>query len=140
MNDILTQIVTQLRDDAPQPLVAAGVLLVLVGAGHLVGLASSRLLLRARRDDRYARLTRGVVRDLVGSWMELQAHLWVDSRDPERADASLSQVRTRAMAAARHALREAGFTLSPDTTTALAVHPVDVRVTTDTEPTSDPGA
>lgn len=78
--------------------------------------------------------------ELAGSWMELQAHLWVDTKDPERADAGLSQLRSRAMAAARHALREAGFTLSPDTTTALAVPPLDVRVATDTEHTSDSGA
>jgi len=80
------------------------------------------------------------LRELAGSWMELQAHLWVDIEDAERADASLSQVRSRAMAASRHALREAGFTLSPDTTTALAVPTLDVRVATDTERSTDPGA
>ena len=74
-----------------------------------------------------------------GSWMELQAHLWVDTRDPEQADASLSTVRTRAMAAARAALRDAGFTLSPDTTTALTMSPLDVRLGSDHDANADAG-
>src|SRR6056297_2321240 len=75
MNDILTQIVAELRDKAPQLLVSAGVLIVLVGAGHLVGLGASRLLRRARRGDRYARLTRRIVRwafTLFGVLLALQ--------------------------------------------------------------------
>jgi small-conductance mechanosensitive channel len=69
-----------------------------------------------------------------GSWMELEANLWVDIRDPEKSDGSLSTVRTRAMVATRRALLDAGFTLSSDTTTALAVPPLDVRVTRTTDP------
>jgi small-conductance mechanosensitive channel len=78
--------------------------------------------------------------DFVGSWVDLGAHLWVNTQDPEKADASLSQVRTRAMAAARAALLEAGFRLSADTTTSLAVRPVHVRMDTVPahEPESDP--
>lgn len=293
MESILADILSQLQEQAPKLLVSGGVLFVFVGIGHLVGLGAARLLRRARRGDRYARLTRRVVRwtftlfgvllvlqylgytavatsvlatggvaavvlgfafkeigenmlagiflafsrsfdvgdliesgglrgvvrtidlrathirtadgcdifipssqifrqplmnftrdglrrgsftvgidygddpmralgvlreavtsvrgvlnepapafelhELAGSWMELQAHLWVDTKDPERADASLSQVRSRAMAATRHALREAGFTLSPDTTTALAVPPLDVRLANEPERPTDSG-
>ncbi len=80
--------------------------------------------------------------EFAGSWMELKAHLWVDTRDPEQQDASLTQVRTRAMSATRLALRDGGFTLSSDTTTALAVPPLDVRLGSDASPesTPDPGA
>jgi len=85
--------------------------------------------------------TRGVIDDpaptfqlsqFSGSWMELEATLWVDVRDPEESDGSLSTVRTRAMVATRAALLEAGFTLSSDTTTALALPPLQVRL----DPTS----
>jgi small-conductance mechanosensitive channel len=89
--------------------------------------------------------TRGVLEDPApafelaefgGSWMELKAHLWVDTKHPERSDASLTQVRTRAMIASRSALRDAGFTLSPDTTTALALPPLDVRLDAGVAPES----
>lgn len=88
---------------------------------------------------------RGVVADpppafqlaqFTGAWMELEAHLWVDIRDPEKSDGSLSTVRTRAMVAARAALLDAGYTLSSDTTTALAVPPLTVRVDGVPDPTS----
>lgn len=72
----------------------------------------------------------------TGSWMELEAHLWVDIRDPEKSDGSLSTVRTRAMMAARAALLDSGFTLSSDTTTALAVPPLSVRVESAPDPKS----
>lgn len=71
----------------------------------------------------------------TGSWMELEANLWVDIRDPEESDRSLSNVRTRAMMATRSALLDAGFTLSSDTTTALAVPPLSVRVERVSDPT-----
>jgi len=66
--------------------------------------------------------------EFVGSWMELRAHLWVDTKDAHRADAGLARIRSRAMTAARAALLEAGFTLSSDTTTALAVPPLDIHL------------
>lgn len=66
--------------------------------------------------------------EFQGAWMELRAHLWVETRGAMRADATLAAVRSRAMSAARSALRDEGFTLSPDTTTALAIPPLDVRL------------
>jgi hypothetical protein len=74
--------------------------------------------------------------EFKGSVLELRAHLWINTNDPERADASLSQVRTRAMTAARAALLAAGFTLSSDTTTALAVPPLAVRLDAGAAPES----
>ncbi len=72
-----------------------------------------------------------------GSWMELQIHLWVNTKEAERADMSLSTIRTRAMSSARHALLDAGFTLSSNTTTALAIPPLDVALTTERSPSNE---
>lgn len=62
--------------------------------------------------------------DFADSWMVCRVHFWIDTT----AGTSLSSTRTAAMIATRRALREDGFTLSSDTTTSLALPPMDVRV------------
>ncbi|MDT8340796.1 MAG: mechanosensitive ion channel, partial [Longimicrobiales bacterium] len=64
------------------------------------------------------------VADLSASWVEVRAHLWVDTLQGSTPAA----VRSEAVIAARHVLRAGGFTFSADVTTALAVPPLDVRL------------
>ncbi len=62
--------------------------------------------------------------EFAGAWVEVRAHLWVNTF----AGGDLLAVRTAAMIATRQALLDAGFTLSSDTTTSLAMKPMDVRL------------
>jgi small-conductance mechanosensitive channel len=64
------------------------------------------------------------IAELAGAWVELETFLWVDTD----AGTSLSDARTNAMAAARRTLLDNGFTLSSDTTTAVDLRPVSVRL------------
>lgn len=64
------------------------------------------------------------VSDLSGSWVEIRAHVWVDTFD----GAALEPVLGAVMTEARRVLREGGFTFSSDVTTALAVSPLQVRM------------
>lgn len=80
----------------------------------------------------------GVLRDpepvleisqLAGASVELGVHVWAETY----TDGGVMRTRTAAMAAARTVLAEAGFTFSSEVTTALAVPPLEVRL-------SEPGA
>ena len=62
--------------------------------------------------------------DFSGAWVEVRAHLWVNTF----AGGVLHEVRTAAMIATRRALLAGGYTLSSDTTTAVAMRPLEVRL------------
>ena len=70
------------------------------------------------------------ISDFSGAWVELRTHLWVNTF----AGGELGPVRTAAMIATRQALLDAGFTLSSDTTTAVAMKPLEVQL--ENRPTS----
>ncbi|MEL7448741.1 MAG: mechanosensitive ion channel family protein [Pseudomonadota bacterium] len=70
---------------------------------------------------------------MLDAWVEIELMFWVNTFDKSRG---LGTVRTAAMAAARQALLDNGFTLSADTTSNLAVgvrQPVAVTVHAATE-------
>lgn len=64
------------------------------------------------------------IAEFSGAWVDIRAHLWVNTF----AGGNLSEVRTAAMIATRQALLDAGYTLSSDTTTAVAMRPLEVRL------------
>lgn len=65
-----------------------------------------------------------IVSSFEPQYVELRAFLWVQTN----ADRGLSKVRSDAMQAGWAALREAGYTVSADVTTSVAMAPLDVRM------------
>lgn len=59
-----------------------------------------------------------------GAWQELEIFFWVDTFQ----GVLMGSVRSEVMAAVRTVLRDEGFTLSSDTTTAVDLRPVDIHL------------
>jgi small-conductance mechanosensitive channel len=66
------------------------------------------------------------VSGLMPSYVELQITFWIDATDQEHG---LAAVRSRLMNRCKNSLREHGYTLSSDVTTALTMDPLSVSLT-----------
>ncbi len=96
-----------------------GEFVVGIDYGDPVGEARDLLLAHARRVPGVLSEPEPTVRisEFVTQYCEMQVYFWVDTD----SGPGLSEVRSRVMAACLAALREAGYTLSSDVSTAVAV-------------------
>jgi len=65
------------------------------------------------------------INGLMPSYVELRINFWIDATDQEYG---LAAVRSRLMNRCKNELRDQGYTLSSDVTTALTMGPLDVSV------------